>query len=80
MCHFETTLFSGCGCNKRKADVGLAICIVAEVYGRECAASQCETHPERQTECFGLVCMDCVEDKSGGTDKEKKTRKVWGRK
>lgn len=79
MCYYETNHFTGCGCTQRKHEAVLEPCVIAEVYGRDCAEELCGPHPERPAaECFGLVCMDCLNATGGG--KEKKSKKFWSKK
>lgn len=76
MCYYDTLLFSGCGCTKPKSDAVLEPCVVAEVYSRECAAELCGPHPQRRpTECFGLVCMECLSKPAGTEKKGKKSKR-----
>lgn len=78
MCHFDTNRFSGCGCVRRRPDAPLERCVVAEVYGRDCAEDQCGPHPERPAaECFGLVCMECLGGGRPGDDKGRKGKRTW---
>lgn len=76
MCYYDALFFSGCGCTQRKSDAALEACVVAQVYSRECAEALCGPHPEkRRTECFGLVCIECLNRPSGNEEKKKKSKK-----
>lgn len=75
MYYFEYLYFSGCGCVQRKTDSVRERCPVAEVYSRDCQDSQCGPRPHKQpAECFGLVCMQCM-DGSGNANKGKSGKK-----
>lgn len=75
MCNYPANNFTGCGCIRRKADMPLELCIVAQVYSWDCT----KLFPvEQPAECFGLVCLDCLAgDKKtdGGKRKSKKSHR-----
>ncbi|KUI54736.1 hypothetical protein VP1G_02062 [Cytospora mali] len=69
MCYYELNEFTGCGCIKHDAEAILEKCPIAQAYSRVCPEFQCGPDPRKQpTERFGLVCMECLEGKTGKAD------------
>lgn len=59
---------------ERKSNKAPEICVIAQVYSRECPEGKWGSHPDKQpTKSYGLVAMDFVKYNFDDQDKKSKT-------